>query len=336
MTAVLAEMPVRPGYTPGSYVDIAGLIALGPIAPPTPTIGCRTDNIGLFYEKSVNLMFADSESGKTMICLCIAADTLFQNGSVLFIDLDHNGAASIVSRLRAMGVSADTLANTELFRFAEPESPDDMAKIIADAEIWNPVFVIIDSLGELLPMYGANSNSPDDFTRVHTTAIKPFAAAGAGVALIDHTAKGQASAAYGSTGTAAKKRAISGASFRVHVTEQFTPGKGGKAELLIHKDRHGGLRAHSPVGEKEPLGAKFVMTDTDGALNWAFYAPDHGERSSAGKPAQADVDAISQLVPPPTSIEDARQRLQWNQNRTAAALKEWRAQGSVSVAKPLV
>lgn len=334
MPAALKLAPT--GYTAANYVDIAALIALGPVKPPAPTIGIRSDGIGLFYENSVNLMFADSESGKTMICLCIAADVLITGGAVLFIDLDHNGAASIVARLQAMGVSAGVLSDPARFRFAEPESPTEVAKLIADAQIWAPLFVVIDSLGELLPMYGANSNSPDDFTRVHTDAIKPFASAGAGVALIDHTAKGAASAAYGSTGTAAKKRAISGASFRVHVTEQFTPGKGGKAELLIHKDRHGGLRAHSPAGEKEPIGAKFVMSDREGALVWTFYAPDSEERSTAGKPAQADVDAISMLLPPPSSIDDARQRLQWNQNRTAAALREWREQGSVSVAKPLV
>lgn len=318
------------GYTPALYADLAALIAAGPILPPAPTFGMRNDGIGLFYEGHYNAVFGDPESGKTLLTQCVAADSLFLGKRVLSIDLDHNGAPATASRFQALGISADVIGNPDLFRYAEPESAADIARIIEDCKVWQPHLVIIDSIGELLPLYGASSNSPDDFTRVHSAAIKPLAMIGACVLGIDHLAKNSDSRNYGASGTAAKLRAVGGTSIRVVAVQKFTPGAGGRAELTIHKDRHGGLRAHSPAGDREPLAAKFVLTERDGALHWSFYAPDAGESAESSSAPLADIDAIAELDPPPTSVDDARKRLRWNQNRASTAMRAWRDRGAVS------
>lgn len=315
------------------YADVAELLARGPIAPPAPTVGLRSDGIGIFYVGQVNMLFGDPESGKTLIAQCTAADELFRGRSVLIIDLDHNGAYATVSRFQSMGIKPEVLSDPERFRYAEPEDALEIDGIIADAKAWKPDLVVIDSMGELLPVFAASSNSADDFTRVHARAIKPFAKLGATVVVIDHLAKGGDSRSYGSTGTAAKKRAIGGTMLRVVAVDQFTPGHGGKAEVTISKDRHGGLRAVSPTG-KEPLATKFVLTDREGALHWRFEAPAPGElptAATAHSPSlEADVKALEGLNPEPRSKSDVAQRMSWGNSRALAALQAWRARQEVS------
>lgn len=311
-------------YTRALYVDIAALIELGPVLPPAPEVGARDDGVGLFYRGQVNCLFGDPESGKTLIAQTTASDELFRDGSVLIIDLDHNGAQATVSRFQAFGVSTDVLSDPARFRYSEPGDADDIAGLVADARLWEPTVVIIDSLGELLPVYGASSNSADDFTRVHSVAIKPFATIGASVILIDHLAKGSESRSYGATGTAAKKRAIGGTLLRVNVTESFSPGNGGKAEIVLSKDRHGGLRRVCPIGEREPLAARFHLIDRDGALNWRYYSPAPGEQPSRqGQSQPGDLEALSALTPPPASVRDVKERMKWGTDKAREVFKLW-------------
>lgn len=309
--------PPRAGYTPKLYADVAELIKNGPIAPPTPTILTCSDRIGLFYESAVNSVFGDPESGKTWIALVGIAEQLLARQPAMFIDLDHNGAAAIVSRLYALGVPKDVLSDPELFRYTEPEDGADLVQLIEDARQWRPSLVVIDSVGELLPVYGASSNSADDYTKVHGLAIKPFAQLGAAVVLVDHEAKNANSREYGAGGTMAKKRTIDGSYLRCRVVDAFAPGRGGQAELTIAKDRHGGLRATRDGGDREPLAAKFQMTVPAGfpdSLKWRLEAPAPGERAKATQHANDDrlariVSEIEQLDPPARSGNDAASRI---------------------------
>lgn len=252
---------------------------------------------------------------------------LFTGGSVLVVDLDHNGPAATVSRLRAFGVPESTLIDPERFRYTEADDSASVAGVVADALQWRPDFTVIDSVGELLPMYGANSNSADDFTRVHSVAIKPFAIAGSSVVLIDHQAKGSDSRSFAATGTAAKKRAISGTLLRVTIDEPFTPGSGGSAEITLVKDRHGGLRAHC-AKDREPIVGRFTMTDTEGALNaWIRPAVD-GERPKQsikvdGATGEQLLAALDKLNPPPSSVRDIKVRCTWGTGKASEAWRMW-------------
>ncbi|MFK4789858.1 hypothetical protein [Microbacterium sp. ZW T5_56] len=315
------------GYTPKLYTDVAELIARGPIEPPAPTCGLRRDGVGLIYRGHVNSFVGDPESGKTLLAQAIAADEMFVGGSVLLVDLDHNGAEATISRMLSFGIKPEVLSDPARFRYTEPEDPTEIAGIIEDAKIWQPSFVLIDSVGELLPIYAANSNNPDDFTRVHAAAIKPFAMAGACVVIIDHLAKGLQSRSYGATGTGAKKRAISGTMLRITVDEAFTPGAGGKSEIVILKDRHGGLRANSPRG-KEPLAARFRLVDREGALTWYLDAPGENEQprvsgNTGGEDVTELVRILSELTPPPASVRDVKGRCKWGTEKASLAWAAW-------------
>jgi len=253
---------------------------------------------------------------------------LFNGGSVLMIDLDHNGVEATVSRFKAFGVSDETLSDPGRFRYCEPDDVQAIAGIVTDSKEWLPTLVVIDSFGELGPLYGASSNSADDFTNVFRMAVKPFALAGACVIVIDHEAKSKDSASYGATGTSAKKRAYSGTMLRFRVDKPFTPGSGGEAEVTLVKDRNGGLRRHV-AAEKEPLVGRFRMTDTNGALNAYIVAAQVGEApqmlgNTTGMNMADLVRQLEQLDPPPRSVRDVRQRMTWGNGKASDALKAWR------------
>ena len=326
--------PHNIGYTPALYCDVKDLLERGPVEPPTPEYGQRNDSIGIFYRGMVNSLIGDPESGKTWIALTAAADVLFTGGSVLMVDLDHNGPQAIVSRLRAFGVPVEVLADPTCFRYTSADDPESVAGVIRDTAVWKPDFVVIDSVGELMPLFGANSNSADDYTRVHSAAIKPFASAGACVVLIDHQAKGNDSRSFGATGTAAKKRAISGTLLRVTIDQPVTPGSGGVAEITLVKDRHGGLRAHCSR-DREPLVGRFTMTDVEGALNWSIRPPEFGERPKQsikvdGATVEQLLDELDKLPTPPTSIRDIKTRCSWGTGKASEAWRLWQEREGVA------
>ena len=309
------------------YVDIRAMLDGTLPEPPEPQLGRRTDGRCLFYAGQVNWVFGDPESGKTWLCLAATVEALKAGRRALIVDLDHNGAAATVRRLLDLGAPIEALRDTNRFRYCEPEDRIELRQVILDCAAWRPAVALVDSIGELLPMYGASSNSSDDFTLAHSNVLKPLARAGAAVLAVDHLAKGADSRAAGPGGTAAKRRAIGGVSLRVKVKQPFTPGHGGSAALLVNKDRHGSVRAHCPVGDREPVAGTFkLLAFTEGVLEWAIYPPADGERNSDENAPPDDVAAIAALDPPPTTVDDARGRLKWNKQRTATALRTWREQ----------
>ncbi|WP_233266715.1 AAA family ATPase [Tomitella fengzijianii] len=311
---------------PPTYFDVGAMLDGGIPAPPVPGICKRDDSIGLFYRRQFNVVFGDPESGKTLLCDHATVEQLQAGHRVLRLDLDHNGPASTISRLLTFGATEDMLRDPERFLYVEPEDRAHLYAIVEHMKLWQPEFVVIDSIGELLPLVGADSNSADDFTRAHTSVIKPITRTGACVVGIDHLSKGADSRAYGPTGSAAKKRAIGGTSLRVKVDSAFTPSKGGSAYISVSKDRHGGLRQACPAGDKEPLAGKFVLEVTDQGVRGRIRAPMHDERNPEEAVPPEDVAAMAALDPPPSTLRDARSRLGWRADRTSRAYKAWRQQ----------
>lgn len=302
------------------YGDVAALLS-GDLPPaPAPTVLRRSDGSHVFYRNQVNLLFGEAESGKTFVALAAVAEALRHGRGAAFIDIDHNGMQSIVSRLLGFGVSADVLSDLDRFRYKEPEDRIDLVATIADLKAWRPKIVVVDSIGELLPMMGLNSNSPDDFTIAHTAVLKPLAMCGSCVIAIDHVAKNAESKAQGPTGTVAKARAVGGVMLRVTVKDQFTPGNGGSCYLNIKKDRHGGLRASSPTGDKEPLAGTFKMFSDS---TFAVFAPEQGERTPQAAPG-VDLAELKAMDPPPANVRDVKDRLGWGTSRASIALKVFR------------
>ena len=105
----------------GCYVDVDALLDGGLPEQPSPSILRRTDGVGLFYAGQVNVIFGDPEAGKTLLVTAAAAEALTAGQRVLWIDIDHNGPAATVARLREFGAPEQALRNLDVFRYAEPE-----------------------------------------------------------------------------------------------------------------------------------------------------------------------------------------------------------------------
>lgn len=315
------------GITPSpTYFDVGAMLDGGIPAPPVPDICKRDDGVGLFYRRQYSVVFGDPESGKTLLTDHSTVEQLLAGGRVLRLDMDHNGPQSTISRLIDFGASEQALRDSDRFLYVEPEDRAHLYSIVDHMKVWKPTFVVIDSIGEMLPLLGADSNSADDFTRAHTGVIKPLMRTGAAIVGIDHLSKGADSRAYGPTGSAAKKRAIGGTSIRVKVDAAFTPGKGGSAWLSVSKDRHGGLRQACPAGDKEPLAGKFVLERRGDSVRGRVRAPISDERNPEESAPPEDVAAMAELVPPPDTLRDARSRLGWRADRTSRAYKAWRSE----------
>lgn len=318
--------PDEMGALTPRYYDVAAMLDGTLPETPVPDICRRTDGVGLFYLGQFNVVFGDPESGKTLLTDHTTAEVLSEGGRVLRLDLDHNGPESTVSRLLAFGAPKDALRDPGRFLYVEPDDRLHLAAIAEHMGTWLPTLVVLDSIGELLPMFGSKSNDADEFTRCHSSIIKPLVKTGAAVIGIDHLSKGADSRAFGPTGTAAKRRATGGTSIRVKVDVPFTPGKGGSAYLSVHKDRHGGLRQSCPVGDREPMAGKFLLDPDGHGLSGTIRAPMTGERDPGEQAPVEDVAALDQLDPPPKSARDAKARMNWRDDRSRVAFKAWQSQ----------
>lgn len=284
------------------FIDVATLLGAGIPPPPKPVLLTRNDGHALFYAGKVNVLFGDPECGKTWIALAAVVEALNGGRRAAVIDLDHNGAGEILSRLILLGATAEQLSNPDLFRLAEPEDRDELILVVAALRMFRPAVAVVDSLGELLPMLGLSSNSPDDYTDAHRRVLTPLARAGAAVIAIDHLPKSDDARTQGQTGTVAKKRAVNGVNLRVTLHDAFVPGRGGSADMTIAKDRPGGVRAHCPVSGKNQPAGRFVMaTNADDTRWWvttppaSYAASDDGDRLEGGLMDATIKDILSKL-----------------------------------------
>lgn len=308
------------------FLDVAALLDGGIPPAPAPVLLEREDGRHLFYREKVNVLFGDPESGKTWIALAALAEALRAGRRGAFLDLDHNGGAEVVQRLLLLGAPVDALRSKGAFLYREPEDADELVATVQTLRRWRPAAVVVDSLGELLPMLGLSSNSPDDYTGAHRRILTPLATAGAVVIGIDHMPKSDEARAHGQTGTVAKKRAVNGVTLRVTLTEAFAPGRGGAASMTVEKDRPGGVRAHCPSVGKNPPAGRFVMSvDDQGATSWKVTAPKVD--GNGGNATDADVAELVALDPPPSSQRDVVTRCGWGGNRAMNALRRYRELG---------
>lgn len=327
--------PPRNDWTAGyASSDTIGSILDGSYVPPEPLYGVRTDGYALCYPGCVNGLVGDPESGKTHILRAMSAEALLSGGSVLHFDLDHNGVAVTIIALRRLGVPAATLLDPMRFRYLSPESRDDYLNAVRDARFWAPDLVGVDSLGEVVSLFGGKTESDVDYTRIHREALQPFADSGACVVYIDHLAKAIASREFGGTGTHAKKRALHGSLIRVLCTQTFIIGEGGKARLSIVKDSPGEVRRVSPrapAGQEQHAG-DFALIQLPEGMHWRFYAPPmptpEEQHAAAEQAAEAkahkDADELANLPIRPTTVREVKEAMGWGSTRATDALRALR------------
>lgn len=325
---LVAEEAMEGDEPADDYADVAALIENGVQRRVPDAGGVRTDGLHLLYSAAVSGLVAPPEAGKTLIAIAMACDELAGGGRVLHIDADHNGAAATLSHyLAAVNVEHDTLTDRDRFRYVDVRSADHLRRVVAEAAEWEPTLVVVDSVGEIVPLFGGDSNSNDDYRRIHRETLLPLARLGAAVLVLDHVTKEEGRGGY-AIGAGAKKAAMDGAYYGVASVEPFVPGVGGAAALTVLKDRHGGVRAASPAG-KSPTAAVFRLDSRAGASSWEFH-PGRSAEERSDEQAEADVEFVLSLDPFPTSRTKLQAALKasqgkgWRDERANAALTEAR------------
>lgn len=229
--------------------DLAWILTGEPPTQPPPAWVTRADGIALFYPGKVNGIFGDPEAGKTWVAQTAIVEALNAGQNAAMIDADHNGPDHTAARLLLLGAHPEHIANPDRFRYYEPEDADQLKAAVTELTTWAPAVVLIDSLGEILPMLSVKSVDNDEITAALRLVCTPLANAGSCVITIDHLPKSAEARITGyAIGGTAKKRIMRGSYIRAEMRTQPAPGQIGKITLRIEKDTVGELRKHTPGG----------------------------------------------------------------------------------------
>src|SRR6185295_10456999 len=124
------------------YVDVRQLLLDG-LQLPAPDVLSFADNFCLFYSSAFNLIYGDTESGKTWLCLAAVTSVLNDGGTATIIDLDHNGAPALIGNLIKLGVDLEILEDPTRFRLSEPADRLELQEVVQDQLVLNPDVVIL-------------------------------------------------------------------------------------------------------------------------------------------------------------------------------------------------
>lgn len=249
----------RDSTSPTGLHDLAWILTGKPPAQAPPVYCVRTDGHALFYPGKVNGIFGDPECGKTWIAQTAGIEALNAGDTFAMIDVDHNGPDHTAARLMLLGARLEDLADPEKFRYYEPEDADQLKAAVLDVTRRRPAVLVIDSLGEVLPMLGVKSVDNDEITNALRLVCTPPAVAGSCVITIDHLPKSAEARVTGyAIGGTAKKRIMRGSYIRAEARTQPAPGQIGRITLRIEKDTIGELRKVTPGG----YAGTFVLDST--------------------------------------------------------------------------
>lgn len=257
-----------------TYSDLTWVLTGERRQPPPPSWLTTVKGDRLFYTGRVNGLFGDPETAKSWIAMCAITEALHENERCAYLDVDHNGADEIASRLLALGAPAAAIANPDTFRVYEPEDRATLLTFVIDMHQWNPAITVVDSLGEIIPMLGLNSSDNDDLTHAIRAVLKPLAhRVGSCVITIDHLPKSTEARQSGyAIGGIAKKRAVDGAYYSCDTITPAAPDKIGKVRLIVEKDRHGHVR-QAAVGK---IAGDFILDSTGPGSTWKITTPEAG------------------------------------------------------------
>lgn len=254
--------------------QLVDLAAVADSDPPTPTILHRSDGVCLLYPGRVNAIHAEPEAGKTWLALIAAAEVIAAGHPVLFVDLEDSPQGAL-ARLTALGI--DTATTAQHLGYVQPtdavadnwgrhtRAADDFHQLIASRP-W--ALVVIDAVGESMATEGLGPLDNADVATWYRRIVRPIAASGAAVLLLDHVTKNREGRGRWAIGAQAKLAAVTGAAYTLTVTRPIarahTEPVEGLATLTIAKDRPGAVRAHA-------VGSTHTIADLR-ITAW----PDHG------------------------------------------------------------
>ena len=222
------------------FVDLGPILA-GDVEAERPFWLSRSDGRSLLYPGRVHDLHAPPSVGKTWLALLAVMHVLAAGGNALILDFEDT-AHNALSRLLAIGGDPTLLGDPNRFRYSNPAGAYGLAerahlhKVLGELE---PDLVILDGVAASLARCGYDENSNTEVSQWSETLVKPIAATGAAVLMLDHVPKSTENRSRGARGAGAKLAMIDGASYELRISRAYSRHRAGLVRVIIAKDRHG-------------------------------------------------------------------------------------------------
>lgn len=243
------------GPRPWQAVDLEPVLD-GTWRPPMPTVGERSDGIGLLYPGKCHTASGESEGGKSWLALATCLTEMDRGNRALYIDFEDDEGA-VVSRLLTMG--ADRHQVRDLFTYLKPWASvgmnginrADLVEVLGDT---TPTVAILDGVTEALALHGFDANKNNEVAAFGQMLPTWISNRGPAVLSLDHVTKNGEGRGRYAIGAVHKLNGLNGAAYVVENRHAFGYGKRGVSYVKIAKDRPGQLRRHS--------------TESSGGMHW--------------------------------------------------------------------
>lgn len=268
-------------------VDLTAIVN-GTWTPPQPTIGTRTDGIGLFYPGKTHTVSSETEGGKTWLAMAAVIDELRRGRDVVYFDFEDD-EGTIGTRLLALQIPpADILSRFHYIRPIEPLGSgirnDDLAHEFATHR---PSLAVIDGVTEAMGLHGLNPLDNADVAKFGRILPRRLASSGSAVVCMDHVTKDRENRGRYALGGVHKLNGLDGAAYVLENRTAFGIGLTGKSSIKIAKDRIGNLRKHAfPSAGGMHWFGDLVLESHDEDFAEITIAPPH-ERDQNFRPTRS-------------------------------------------------
>ncbi len=264
---ILTEKPQATTWRP---VDLTAFLD-GTHTPPLADLLRRSDGAGLAYLGRVHWLSGEPGALKSWLALHACAEAMHTDNPVVFIDFE-DGAAGIVARLLALGVTASTI-RTHL-TYLSPDGAlsyaarDELAGVVGGAQL-----VVIDACTEALSVQGLSSKDDTDIASWLALLPRWAAKLGPAVLVLDHVIKDPETRGKWATGSQHKLAGLDGVAYTLENVAPGGVGMTGRSRLYLAKDRHGRVEPHAvPSTAGKRWLADFVV-DSTGPFTEAVLHP---------------------------------------------------------------
>jgi hypothetical protein len=235
---------------------------------PAPDVG------PLFYSGLRHVLSGESEAGKSLLCLAIAAQEMLEGRSVLYIDYDGMGPTMSVDLLRCLAVPDHT--TTKHFLYLTPETPFQTARdqVLALLDAHHIRLVVIDTLNPALGAHNLDSEKTSQTDIFYREVVDQLRSRGAAVVLLDHVPKNKDTRGRYSYGAEGKLTRCD-VSLGLEARQPIGRGRTGIVTVKTHKDRPSRL-------PRPAAGTLTWISDPDtGRITWHLK---HADPDAALKP----------------------------------------------------
>lgn len=256
----------------------------GPVeddAPPS-VLAIQGTARHLLYPGSTNSIYAESESGKSLLAMVAAREVIERGGRVLWLDYEDT-ARRFRARLESMSVPQDLW---ELIHYVRPahalwskrtsSSTDGHADLVALLRAHQYELAVVDTMTGAMSVEGLDPNIGTDVEQLYRVLTGRIVdETGAAVLVLDHVPKSTEAKRY-AIGSERKLSGITGASYVLEVIRSWSRALGGEpvhgaASLKIAKDRPGYVRGGR--SELATVASIEVTADPDGGLRMRVLDP---------------------------------------------------------------